>query len=96
MGAARLQSPEQMEWYRPSHEAEHRSGTPATLQEVLSWWTNSQEAFLSAMDKALDCEDPAKAAERRKSFVFRAFHESYHVGQIAILRRVNGLEGMIK
>ena len=45
---------------------------------------------------ALPQQDLDGDEEKIKSIVGLAFHEAYHAGQIGILRRVIGKEGVLK
>ncbi len=94
-GAQRLHDQEELLWYRPRHEAPERQSTALSLTTLLAMMDETSELFLQRIATLLESlpEDQRDAVVRR--IAFRSFHESYHCGQIAILRRALGMEGMI-
>ncbi len=94
-GAARIDDVNSDLYYRPRHESAESEGDPATLSELLQRFQTSHEEFLKRMTVCIENADADKRMQIVKDFAFRSFHESYHVGQIAILRRAVGLQGKI-
>jgi len=62
------------------------------INKLLKMYNESQEKII----KALPQTDLGGDEEKTKNLLGLAFHEAYHAGQIGILRRVIGKEGMIK
>jgi len=67
------------------------SSATVSLDELLKDMEKSQDRILSGI-KNLNTTDE----ELVKKIAFLQFHESYHVGQTGILRRIIGKEGAIK
>jgi uncharacterized damage-inducible protein DinB len=59
------------------------------LETLLQLLDKTQEVLKSEIEMSLD-------EEKRKNVAFFGFHESYHAGQLGIMRRVVGKEGSIK
>jgi hypothetical protein len=59
------------------------------ITEIKNLFDQSQKII---MDELSGLEDPKKLEQ----FAFFAFHESYHIGQIGIVRKLIGKEGAIK
>jgi len=65
---------------------------PFQLNEIVKLFDESQDTLNESIEK-LDFSGDTKKLDK---LTFYAFHESYHVGQIGILRRFIGKEGAIK
>ena len=62
------------------------------LNKLLEMYNESQEKIM----KVIPQTDLSGDEEKTKNLVGLAFHEAYHAGQIGILRRVIGKEGVLK
>jgi uncharacterized damage-inducible protein DinB len=82
-------------WYRPTHESAIREGEPLLLQTLLAEWRATHEQFIAAIRSAWTRAENEENAAARKNLLFYAFHESYHVGQLGICRRMVGKAGKI-
>lgn len=65
---------------------------PIPLEEMMKLFDEAQDTLNEKLDK-MDFSGDTKKLDK---LTFYAFHESYHVGQIGILRRIIGKEGAIK
>ena len=63
----------------------------ADIKKLLSIFNESQEKVMNILPR----KDLSGDEEKIKNLVGLAFHEAYHAGQIGILRRVIGKEGVI-
>lgn len=59
------------------------------LEDLLALLDKTQEVLKAEIEMKIDEEKRAKVA-------FFGFHESYHAGQLGIMRRVIGKQGVIK
>ena len=76
-----------------------RPGDGPPLSTLLSELATSQERLLRGIDKAPASkwdETNANFGTIRKAFYFLHFHEAYHAGQLALLRRLAGKKGAIQ
>ncbi len=62
------------------------------LTTLIEYYNASHEPILESLSKAPLFED----AEPLDSLTMLTFHESYHVGQLGLARRILGFEGTIK
>ena len=74
---------------RGSDEITQETAMP--FDEIISWYNKSQTIVATAVS-AFKFED----FELAKRIQFFAFHEAYHVGQLGIMRRFAGKEGVIR
>ena len=61
------------------------------INKLLKMYNESQEKVMKVIPQT-----DLNGEEKAKNLVGLIFHEAYHAGQIGILRRVIGKEGMIK
>lgn len=61
------------------------------INELLRMYNESQEKIMNVLPQ----QNLSGEEEKIKNIVGLAFHEAYHAGQIGILRRVIGKEGLI-
>ena len=61
------------------------------INELLRMYNDSQEKIMNVLPQ----QDLGGEEEKIKNLLGLAFHEAYHAGQIGILRRVIGKEGLI-
>jgi uncharacterized damage-inducible protein DinB len=94
---------------RPAWEAEtcdrYQRGSPPLadtdqaepLEKLLEQWRTSQQAVVDALTSARDQElsDTTGDDPLGIQLAFLAFHESYHAGQLGLLRRLAGRDGGI-
>jgi uncharacterized damage-inducible protein DinB len=69
------------------------------LKSIATDLARSQQALMSALDHVTGKALSARSDDGRtlaEVLGFFHFHESYHVGQVAILRRIVGRQGVIK
>jgi hypothetical protein len=64
------------------------------VTKILEDYARSQEILMSALDAIGD--DEMKREEVGEKLTWLSFHETYHAGQIGLLRRIVGKEGMIR
>lgn len=92
-------------WSEAEAEAYRRGSAPILdgararpFAKLVEDFHRSQERLGAALDRA----DDAKLAEKEgketvgESLAFLHFHEAYHIGQTALLRRMAGKEGAIR
>jgi DinB superfamily len=75
------------------------SGEGLPLTELLARLATSQERLLRGIEKAPDAkwdEEQADFGTVRRATYFLHFHEAYHAGQLALLRRLAGKKGAIQ
>src|SRR5689334_9835293 len=90
LGAQRICPPQMFENYkRGAEEITHE--TAMDFSDIISYWNKSQPAIEAAIS-SFQFHD----LEFTKKIEFFAFHEGYHVGQLGIMRRFVGKEGVIK
>ncbi len=103
LGEPTVLSPEMAERYKrgsaPVTKASAAKGDGMPFSKLMETLTTSQERLLHGIAKA----DEAKWSETvpnfgtaREAVHFLHFHEAYHAGQIAILRRMAGKKGAIQ
>lgn len=89
-----------------SHGSQYARGTAGITNsasaipytELLATFNRTQEALTAALDQAGD-EALAKMGKEKTRFdelLFYHFHEGYHSGQLSIIRRLLGKDGVIK
>lgn len=61
------------------------------IEDILKLYNEGNEKVKKAL-----AESPVIDDEKRESIIFLAFHESYHTGQIGLMRRVLGKESIVK
>ncbi len=75
------------------------------FERILKLWDESQELLMKALDnlteEALQGDAPplgdfARADTLERRILFLYFHETYHLGQLGLIRRLLGKEGAIK
>jgi hypothetical protein len=74
-------------------------GDGLPMSELLARLATSQERLLRAIENASESkwnEERADFGTVRKAAYFLHFHEAYHAGQIALLRRLAGKKGAIQ
>jgi hypothetical protein len=66
--------------------------------ELLAIFNRTQEAIIAALDSIGDTNlaKMGKDKTRFDELLFMHFHESYHVGQLSIIRRLLGKDSVIK
>lgn len=62
------------------------------LKKLIELYNKSQENVMKAMEE----KDLRDNADNNKTVAGLAFHEAYHIGQLGLLRRFLGKEGVIK
>lgn len=92
-------------WPAADAERYKRGSDPVTgaaeirpLEEILGQYKTSQDVLIGTLG-ALTSEDLAKNIEDQSLAEIIAgfsFHESYHIGQLGLLRRMVGMDGAIK
>lgn len=82
-------------FYRPAHDEPIRQGTPIPLDTLLEKLDNSHPRFLELVTQTVTLADSTTTEQQQKLISFFHFHESYHVGQLGVMRRVLGKEGKI-
>lgn len=70
------------------------SGKAVELSVLLDLFNQTQPLLLEAMENLNKV--PSEDGKMEESVAFYNFHEAYHLGQIAILRRFLGKESIIK
>lgn len=85
--------------YSGRDEAQWSPLTAISLQSIATDLARSQQELLNALEKlpdsALDAPDD-RGRTLADALGFMNFHEAYHGGQIALLRRLLGRPGVIK
>jgi uncharacterized damage-inducible protein DinB len=79
--------------------ADWSPATAVDLETIKSDLARSQKQLLDALQEMSDDALAARPDEKNTvadSLGFFFFHESYHTGQVALLRRLVGKEGVIK
>jgi len=91
--------------YKRGSSGDDDDGTFLSYERKLALWEESQDMLMTAFDSLTEArlleEAPAlgdfarpDTLERRILFLY--FHETYHVGQLGLMRRLVGKEGAIK
>ncbi len=70
------------------------SGKAVELHVLLDLFNQTQPRLLEAMENLNKM--PSEDGKMEEAVAFYNFHEAYHLGQIAILRRILGKESIIK
>ncbi len=83
-------------YYRPKHEVDDRSGEVVTLASLLDDLHSQHAEFCARVSVGIEDARQSASEDRVKHISFRCFHESYHVGQLGLMRRIIGKEGMIR
>lgn len=99
VGAQPIWSREQAFRYSGRDEADFSRQTAAQLDSIKTDLARSQQQLLTALEGLSDRELSAPGQDGRplgEIIGFFQFHESYHSGQIALLRRIIGRPGVIK
>jgi uncharacterized damage-inducible protein DinB len=99
VGAQPIWSREQAFRYSGRDEADWSRATAAHLDSIKTDLARSQQQLLTALEVLSDKELSASGQDGRplaEIIGFFQFHESYHSGQIALLRRIIGKPGVIK
>lgn len=98
LGEAPVLSPDVAERFKRGSAPVKGPGDGPPLSTLLSDLAASQERLLRGIDKAPESkwgETHANFGTIRKAFYFLHFHEAYHAGQLALLRRLAGKKGAI-
>jgi len=85
--------------YSGRDDADWSPETAIRLDDIKTDFAVSQQHLLTALDTTLDLELSTQTTDGRpvsEVIGFLYFHEVYHSGQIALLRRIIGREGVIK
>jgi len=90
LGSEKCCPPDMYEKYKRGSD-EITSDTAMQFEEIVSWYNKSQK-LVEAVTTTFNFHD----LEFTKRIQFFAFHEAYHVGQLGIMRRFVGKEGVIK
>ena len=105
LGSEGMLSEEQARPYRRGSDPLTESSRAMTIAEILRGLERTQEMILSGLDSLDDAgmarvipESPFGRDEETVASLLAGlvFHESYHVGQTGLLRRLAGYEGAIK
>lgn len=99
VGAQPIWSREQAFRYSGRDEADWSRETATQLDSIKTDLARSQQQLLTALEVMSDRELSAPGKDGRplaEIIGFFQFHESYHSGQIALLRRIVGRPGVIK
>jgi hypothetical protein len=99
LGEAPVLAPEATARYKRGSAPIAGPGDGLPLSELLARLGDSQERLLHGIENA----PPAKWEEEgtdfgtvRRAIYFLHFHEAYHAGQLALLRRLTGKKGAIQ
>ena len=104
-GSEGILSEDQAESYRRGSDPLNESSRTMAIAEILDGLERTQEMILSGLDSLDDAgmarvipESPFGRDEETVASLLAGlvFHESYHVGQTGLLRRLAGYEGAIK
>ena len=99
MGEEMIWPKEEAVRYARSSEPIRRSGEGKPLDRILQDFDRSQERIQSALDRISEADLAQPRGENDTVagwLAFLHFHEAYHVGQAALLRRLIGKEGAIR
>jgi len=99
LGQAQVWSREQMVLYSGRDEAGWSAERALHLDVIKTDLARSQQMLMRALDDVTDASlaVPTESGQPlRDALGFSHFHESYHGGQIALLRRLLGHPGVIK
>lgn len=69
-----------------------KSESAENIEILLGIYNDSQKKIMESFDQA----DLKEDQEKNETVAGLGFHEAYHAGQIGILRRIIGREGLIK
>jgi len=92
-------------WPEPDYETYRRGSAPILdgararrLEKLIEDFHRSQERIGAALDRIGDEKLAEKEGDETvgERLAFLHFHEAYHVGQTALLRRMAGKEGAIR
>lgn len=99
LGAPMIWAPEHAFLYSGRDEAQWTTGKAFHLDAIKTDLARSQQQLMAALDHLPDqaLVTPTETGQPLGEVIgFFHFHESYHGGQIALLRRIVGREGVIK
>ena len=99
LGEEPVLTPEMAARYKRGSSPVTGPGDGHSLSELLTFLGTSQERLLRGMTNATPAkwEEPVpNMGTVREAFYFLHFHEAYHAGQLAILRRLAGKKGAIQ
>lgn len=99
LGEAPVLAPETAARYMRGSAPVTGPGDGLPLSELLEHIATSQERLIRGIEKAPDSlwETPnANFGNLKKASYFLHFHEAYHAGQLALLRRLAGKKGAIQ
>jgi uncharacterized damage-inducible protein DinB len=98
LGEAPLRDDEELSAYARGSEPISDDARARPLEEMLADFDRSQERIAERLGRMSEEElaAPAKRGTVGQTLGFLHFHEAYHVGQIGLLRRLIGKEGVIK
>jgi len=99
IGAQIVWPPEQAFLYSGRDEAQWTAARAFHLDAIKTNLARSQQQIMSALDHIPDAAlaTPTDTGQPLVEVIgFFHFHESYHGGQVALLRRIVGREGVIK
>lgn len=98
LGEEPIWDDERAQLYSGSEEAGWSQESALPLDSIVADLDRSQERILSGLDRLSDeaLEQSSGNATLGYRLGFLHFHESYHVGQIGLLRRLLGKPGVIK
>ncbi len=91
--------------YKRGSTGDDEAGTFLPFERKLELWAESQELLMKAFDdlteekllgEAPPLGDFARVDTLERRILFLYFHETYHLGQLGLMRRLLGKEGAIK
>ena len=96
IGVERHHTKSELQYYIATHEQEVRVGEALTLETLVKKLLDCNEKFCDSVWSKLESITGDDYMKMEKAIHFMHFHESYHVGQLGLMRRVIGKEGMIR
>ena len=90
------------EFYKPGNPIQERSKYPTTAEIKAEWnmvterlKTLLESSSLDIFEKEIPSKYPIGEQNVMGAFQFLMFHEAYHLGQISLVRKYFGYEGII-
>lgn len=96
LGAERHHDSTLLQFYQPAHDAPNRTGQQMSLDSLVHELETHHQQFVELLTSIVEEATEERRSELYKEMCFFHFHESYHTGQIGVLRRILGKEGKIR
>jgi uncharacterized damage-inducible protein DinB len=98
LGEPNMPDIEHYSQYARGSETVIDSSNAVPIEQLLENLQESQKRLENALNNlsAEDMEKPTEKSTVGETLEFLQFHETYHIGQLGILRRVAGKDGAIK